>query len=143
MPNRRGRSATTSRSPRPPATCRRRPDADVLIDGFALEHLHDARRFIVVSTQGKGDEAALKAALGVEAEYRAFVGSRRKMASLREKLLAEGIKATALDRVKAPAGLDLGAITPEEIALSILAEITAERRRGQRGGVALQPTNEG
>jgi xanthine dehydrogenase accessory factor len=110
------------------------PDADVLIDGFVLEHLHDARRFIVVSTQGKGDEAALKAALGVEAEYRAFVGSCRKMASLREKLLSEGIEASAVDSVKAPAGIDLGAITPEEIALSILAEITVERRRGQRGG---------
>ncbi len=109
------------------------PDADVLIDGFILEHLHDARRFLVVSTQGKGDEAALKAALGVEATYRAFVGSRRKMASLREKLLSEGVKPAAMDSVKAPAGLDLGAITPEEIALSILAEITVERRRGQRG----------
>ena len=104
-----------------------------LIDGFVLEQLHEARRFIVVSTQGKGDEAALKATLGVEAEYRAFVGSRRKMASLREKLLSEGVEAAAIDSVKAPAGLDLGAITPEEIALSILAEITAERRRGQRG----------
>src|SRR4029453_4024690 len=74
------------------------PHAGALIAGFVLEHLHDARRFIVVSTQGKGDEAALKAALGVEAEYRAFVGSRRKMASLREKLLSEGIEATALDQ---------------------------------------------
>jgi xanthine dehydrogenase accessory factor len=109
------------------------PDADVLIDGFVLDRLHPARRFVVVSTQGKGDEAALKAALGVEASYRAFVGSRRKMASLRGKLLADGIEASALDSVKAPAGLDLGAITPEEIALSILAEITVERRRGQRG----------
>jgi xanthine dehydrogenase accessory factor len=43
------------------------------------------------------------------------------------------VPATALDRVKAPAGLDLGAITPEEIALSILAEVIRERRRGQRG----------
>ena len=109
------------------------PDADVLIDGFVLEHLHEARRFVVVSTQGKGDEAALKAALGVEAEYRAFVGSHRKMASLREKLRSEGVETAALDSVKAPAGLDLGAITPEEIALSILAEVTVERRRGQRG----------
>jgi xanthine dehydrogenase accessory factor len=55
------------------------------------------------------------------------------MAALREKLLGEGIDAGALDRIKAPAGLDLGAITPEEIAMSILAEITLERRRGQRG----------
>jgi xanthine dehydrogenase accessory factor len=55
------------------------------------------------------------------------------MAALREKLIAEGVDAAALDRIKAPAGLDLGAITPEEIAMSILAEITVERRRGQRG----------
>jgi xanthine dehydrogenase accessory factor len=47
--------------------------------------------------------------------------------------MSEGIDAAMLDRVKAPAGLDLGAITPEEIAMSILAEITLERRRGQRG----------
>ena len=109
------------------------PDADMLIDGFALDRLHEARRFVVVSTQGKGDEAALRMAVKTEAAYHAFVGSRRKMAALRDKLIGEGIDAAALDRVKAPAGLDLGAITPEEIAMSILAEITVERRRGQRG----------
>jgi xanthine dehydrogenase accessory factor len=109
------------------------PDADQLIDGYLLDHLHQARRFVVVSTQGKGDEAALRAAVSIDAGYHAFVGSRRKMAALREKLAAEGIDATALARIKAPAGLDLGAITPEEIAMSILAEITLERRRGQRG----------
>ena len=108
------------------------PEVDMLIDSFALGELHQARRFVVVSTQGKGDEAALKQAIAINAEYRAFVGSRRKMASLREKLVAGGIDAAALDQVKAPAGLDLGAITPEEIAMSILAEITVERRRGQR-----------
>jgi xanthine dehydrogenase accessory factor len=109
------------------------PDADMLIDGYALGSLHQARRFIVVSTQGKGDEAALRTAVATAAAYHAFVGSRRKMAALREKLVAEGVEACAIDRIKAPAGLDLGAITPEEIAMSILAEITVERRRGQRG----------
>jgi xanthine dehydrogenase accessory factor len=108
------------------------PPADDLIDGFQIEPSGSARYFVVVSTQGKGDEAALRAALSIDAEYHAFVGSRRKMAVLREKLLADGVEAAVLDRIKAPAGLDLGAITPEEIALSILAEITRVRRRGQR-----------
>jgi xanthine dehydrogenase accessory factor len=108
------------------------PDADMLVDGFALGERRQARRFIVISTQGRGDEEALRAALALEATYVAFVGSRRKMTALRERLAAGGVDATALDRVKAPAGLDLGAITPEEIAMSILAEITLERRRGQR-----------
>jgi xanthine dehydrogenase accessory factor len=108
------------------------PEVDMLIDSFALGELHHARRFVVVSTQGKGDEAALKQAIAIDAAYHAFVGSRRKMASLRAKLVVDGVDAAAIDRVKAPAGLDLGAITPEEIAMSILAEITIERRRGQR-----------
>ena len=108
------------------------PDADILIDGFALGKLNQAKRFIVVSTQGKGDEAALRTAVSTEAAYHAFVGSRRKMTALRAKLIAEGIDAAIIDHIKAPAGLDLGAITPEEIAMSILAEITVERRRGQR-----------
>jgi xanthine dehydrogenase accessory factor len=109
------------------------PEADVLVDGFAVADPHEARRFVVVSTQGKGDEAALKAALAIPADYHGFVGSRRKMASLREKLAAQGVEGASLGALKAPAGLDLGAITPEEIALSILAEITAKRRSGQRG----------
>jgi xanthine dehydrogenase accessory factor len=110
------------------------PDADTLVDGFALGELNRARRFVVVSTQGKGDEAALRAAVATGAEYHAFVGSRRKMAALREKFIAAGTAPEVIDRVKAPAGLDIGAITPEEIAMSILAEITVERRRGQRQG---------
>src|ERR1700728_703202 len=83
------------------------PDADMLIDGFALGPLHEARRFVVVSTQGKGDEAALRTAVATEAVYHAFVRSRRKMTALRDRLIAEGIEAAAIDRIKAPAGLDL------------------------------------
>jgi xanthine dehydrogenase accessory factor len=116
----------------PSADLTAQPDADTIIDGYQLGELNDAKRFVVVSTQGKGDEAALRAAVATRADYHAFVGSRRKMASLRAKLLAEGASAAAIDDFKAPAGLDLGAITPEEIAMSILAEITRERRRGQR-----------
>lgn len=116
----------------PSADLAEAPDADAVIDGYGLGGLSEAKRFIVVSTQGRGDEAALRAAVATEAAYHAFVGSRRKMASLRAKLIAEGVDAAAIDRVKAPAGLDLGAITPEEIAMSILAEITQARRRGQR-----------
>ena len=71
------------------------PEAHVIIDGFELRYLNDARRFVVVSTQGKGDEAALKQAIAVKAEYHAFVGSRRKMIALREKLVAGGVVMSA------------------------------------------------
>jgi xanthine dehydrogenase accessory factor len=107
------------------------------IEGFELPKDEGARRFVVISTQGRGDEAALRAALVVEAEYLAFVGSRKKAEVLKAKLLAAGIPAKRLAKIKAPAGLDLGAITPDEIALSILAEIVAVRRRG----VPREPTS--
>ncbi len=89
-------------------------------------------RFVVVATQGQGDLAALTEALSTPADYLSFVGSRRKFETLRKRL-AGSMKATDLEIVRAPAGLDIGAITPEEIALSILAEITGIRRKGQRG----------
>ena len=97
-----------------------------------LRAREDTSVYVVVSTQGRGDEKALKAALAAQPAYLGFVGSRRKAATLRGKLEALGIAGHDLDAIKAPAGLDLGAITPEEIALSILAEIVALRRRGQR-----------
>ncbi|SFR08468.1 XdhC family protein [Poseidonocella sedimentorum] len=84
---------------------------------------------IVIATQGQGDIDALRRALGVEAAHVAFVGSARKFASLAEKLRAEGIGPEAIAAVKAPAGLDIGAVTPEEIALSILAELVRLRRK--------------
>ena len=87
----------------PAADLAAEPDAHVIVDGFAPRYLNEARRFVVVSTQGKGDEAALRAALAIEAEYHAFVGSRRKMAALREKLVAGGIGARG-DRPRQGAG---------------------------------------
>jgi xanthine dehydrogenase accessory factor len=115
------------------------PEVDFFFNGFGVDTTHKGERFIVVSTQGRGDEAALKAALAVESSYLGFVGSRRKMAALRSKLVADGISATNLETVRAPAGLDLGAITPEEIALSIIAEVTQIRRKGQRSAMIQHP----
>lgn len=102
------------------------------IDGYAIEVTGDRARNVIVATQGKGDEAALRAAFSIPADYVAFVGSRAKTAALRDRLEATGIPREDFARLRAPAGLDLGAITPEEIALSILAEMVEHRRRGQR-----------
>ncbi len=102
------------------------------VEGYALPVAKDGLRGIVVSTQGKGDEAALQAALAVEADYVAFVGSRRKAETLKAKMGERGVDPARIACIRSPAGLDLGAITPEEIALSILAEIVMLRRKGQR-----------
>jgi xanthine dehydrogenase accessory factor len=110
--------------------------ADCRIEGFALPVEDRGARFVVVSTQGRGDEAALQAALAVDAAYVAFVGSRKKAEALKAALAAHGVEAEKLARLKAPAGLDLGAITPDEIAVSILAEIVAVRRAGHPRGEA-------
>jgi xanthine dehydrogenase accessory factor len=107
-------------------------EPDQRIEGYALPATQEGHRFIVVSTQGRGDEAAVTAALSAQADHVAFVGSRRKVAALREKIIAAGMPAAHFDRLKGPAGLDLGAVTPEEIALTILAELLAVRRQDRR-----------
>lgn len=94
----------------------------------------DRRRVIVVATQGEGDLNALRAALAHGADHVAFVGSRRKFAALAKSLEERGAPKDRIEAVRAPAGLDIGAVTPEEIALSILAELTLVRRRAQRDG---------
>ena len=111
-------------------------DADRRIEGYALPVNEPAARYVVVSTQGRGDEAALSAALAVDADYVAFVGSRKKAQALKAALAERGVAAERLAKLKAPAGLDLGAITPDEIAIAILAEIVAVRRRGRARGSA-------
>jgi xanthine dehydrogenase accessory factor len=103
-------------------------DVDRLVDGFEVP----ASDYLVVATQGSGDKAALQAAVAARANYLAFVGSRKKAAALKADLSAAGVDPAVLDTIHAPAGLDLGAITPDEIALSIIAEIIGIHRRGQR-----------
>ena len=93
-----------------------------------------AQRFVVVATQGKGDEAALRAA---HRQWRGLCRLCRQPPEVRHPrptgLPADGIDRASLAAVKAPAGLNIHAITPDEIALSILAEIVQTRRSGERG----------
>ena len=115
-----------------PATGHAAYPADLrMMEGYDLPKVAADSHYVVVATQGKGDEAALRAALATDAGFTAFVGSRRKMASLRAAL-QDSVSQDRLDAVQAPAGLDLGAITPDEIALSILAAMIRHRRLGQR-----------
>jgi xanthine dehydrogenase accessory factor len=103
-------------------------EADRRIEDYTLPRSESGERVIVVSTQGRGDEKALHAALSTDAPYVAFVGSRLKAETLKAILAERGIDRRRLAALRSPAGLDLGAIGPDEIALSILAEIVAFRR---------------
>jgi xanthine dehydrogenase accessory factor len=101
-----------------------------LTDFDALEDRGAA--YIVIATQGKGDEAAMRAALAHPRRYCSFVGSHRKFSTLAARLITKGETASHVQQIKAPAGLDIGAITPDEIALSILSEVIHARRARQR-----------
>ena len=90
-----------------------------------------ARCFAVVATLGQRDEEAAWAASRLMPAYVGVVASRKRFGHIRETLAARGATPEQLDRIANPAGLDIGAETPEEIALSILAEIT-RRARGER-----------
>lgn len=93
-----------------------------------LPKSHD-HRFVVVATQGSGDTTALQKALSLQSRHISFVGSPRKMEYLKEQLRVLSVPEDQLDSIKGPAGLNIGAVTPQEIALSILAELVALRRK--------------
>jgi xanthine dehydrogenase accessory factor len=84
--------------------------------------------YVVVATQGQWDEEALAAALRRDVAYVGLIASPTRAAVVREYLRDEGIPEERIAAIRAPAGLDLGAETPEEIALSILAELVQVRR---------------
>jgi xanthine dehydrogenase accessory factor len=121
------------------ATPERFPDAEEVIvawPGEALARLGgiDRATYIAVLTHDpKLDDAALTLALDSEAPYVGAMGSRRAQARRRERLLAAGVDEELLERVAAPIGLDLGAVSPEETALSIMSEVVAVRN-GREGG---------
>jgi len=85
--------------------------------------------YIVIVTRGHRDDMrVLRWAVETNAKYIAMIGSKRKVIGVVKELEKEGISRAAFERVFAPMGLDIGAITPEEIAISIVAEMIAMRR---------------
>ena len=89
--------------------------------------------YIVIATRGHRDDMrVLRWAVQTPARYIGMIGSKRKAITIYRELIKEGLRPELFDRVRSPIGLDIGAITPEEIAVSILAELVAVRRRAER-----------
>ena len=115
------------------------PDAEEVVaawpeEAFArLGGIDRATAIAVLTHDPKLDDAALIIALRSQAGYIGAMGSRRAQESRRERLLAKGVTEEEMERISAPIGLDLGALTAEETALSIMAEIVA-MRYGREGG---------
>jgi xanthine dehydrogenase accessory factor len=120
-------------------TRERFPEAEEVVAAWPEEAFEaiggiDRATYVAVLTHDpKLDDAALSTALRSEAPYVGAMGSRRAQARRRERLLAAGLDEEEIDRIAAPIGLDLGAATPEETALSIMAEVVAVRN-GREGG---------
>jgi xanthine dehydrogenase accessory factor len=86
--------------------------------------------YVVIVTRGHRDDMrVLKLAIATPARYVAMIGSKRKVLNVVRELEREGIDRTAFERIHAPMGLDIGAISPEEIAISVAAEMIAVRRK--------------
>ena len=116
----------------PSATRESFPDAQRIIDKDfnVAEIAFGPNTYVVIATLHKNDHIWLQRALDGEAAYVALIASAHRSRLVLDYLLAEGISPEKVDRVLAPAGLDLGAAGPEEIALSIMSQIVALRRGG-------------
>jgi xanthine dehydrogenase accessory factor len=97
--------------------------------------------YIVIVTRGHRDDMrVLRWAVGTSARYIAMIGSKRKVIGVVKELEKEGVAAAAFERVFAPMGLEIGALTPEEIAISVVAEMIAVRRAAASDWRALSKT---
>jgi xanthine dehydrogenase accessory factor len=114
------------------------PHAETIVVEPIAEWLHradiPASAYVVIVTRGhQNDLDAMRALAARDLRYLGLIGSRAKVARIRTMLLSEGMPPECLDRVHAPIGLDIGAVTPGEIAVSILAELIAVRRGVETG----------
>ncbi|MGB9611841.1 MAG: XdhC family protein [Bryobacteraceae bacterium] len=110
------------------------PDADEIIAGnyediFPKLPVNSSSYLIIVTRGHRDDMRVLRWAVTAPAAYVAMIGSRRKVISIVRELVRQGINPELFRRVHAPMGLDIGAVTPEEIAVSVAAEMIAVRRR--------------
>ncbi len=113
-----------------------RTERDYALGQDALRPGRD-RYVAIVSRCWETDLAAIRPWLSPEAppaRYIGLIGSERKVRGVFDRLRAEGTSAERIARVRAPIGLSIGALTPEEIAVSILAQMTAVRRAGRPAG---------
>jgi xanthine dehydrogenase accessory factor len=113
----------------PEATQEQFPEADVVSTEIeSLRGRIDSRSYVVVATMGNGDEEGLEAVVGTKPQYLGLVASKEKAKSLFRYVRDKGTPDEDIARVKCPAGLELGAETLPEIALSVMTEITRLRR---------------
>ncbi len=117
------------------ANAERFPEADRITSGRFDEVLEgypiDANTYVVCVTRGhKHDETSLRLVAASDAAYVGMIGSKRRVGAVLQHLIEDGIDPAVAERVHTPIGLDIGAETPEEIAVSIMAEIIRARRGG-------------
>lgn len=105
------------------------PEAECVLTELAPEGIRPGA-FVLVATMSERDADAIEAALRAAPAYLGVIASRTRFGELREALLQRGVSPAALHHIAAPAGLDIGARTPEEIALSIMAQMVQRRRAG-------------
>jgi xanthine dehydrogenase accessory factor len=111
------------------------PDADVLIveefDSAFSKLSVDENSYLIIHTIGHiADEQCLQFAVDTKAKYIGMIGSRKKAIEVKEHLLQKGVPQPQLDRLHSPMGVDIAAESPDEIAISILAEIIKVKRTG-------------
>jgi len=124
------------------------PDADEIVVEPIAEWLHRAvlppTAYAVIVTRGhQGDLEAMRALSIRDLAYLGLIGSRAKVVRISQQLLADGLPPECLNRVHAPIGLDIGAVTPAEIAISIMAELVAVRRGVDTSALAMSSRRKG
>jgi molybdenum cofactor cytidylyltransferase len=113
------------------------PDADEVLNSLEFSSLPaDTDRYVVIASRGRFDEEAIEQALAAEIGYVGLVANRKRAEEVRRRLQASGHSFEKLAVLRAPAGVDIGANTSEEIALSILAEIVSLQRKSRENGTA-------